>query len=127
MHLIFADFRFLNALDRKESKRPKPPLRELGMMTCCHPERASDWVTAGSAAWSVEILVKELDVPQAQLTSDARLIEDLGADSLTIVQIQLALEERFGLCIPDDRIEKMATVADVYELLVDLQTTAPQQ
>ena len=67
-----------------------------------------------------EILTKELDVSKAQLTSDARLMEDLGADSLTIVQIQLALEERFGICISDEQIEKIQTVGDVYELLADL-------
>jgi acyl carrier protein len=68
----------------------------------------------------MEILMKELDVPQAQLTSDARFMEDLGADSLTMVEITIALEEHFGLCIPDERSERVHTVGDVYELLAEL-------
>jgi acyl carrier protein len=54
------------------------------------------------------------------LTSDARLKEDLAADSLTLVEINMALEDRFGLSIPDERLEKVQTVCDVFELLAHL-------
>ena len=67
----------------------------------------------------IEILTEELDVDQTQLTSDARLKEDLGADSLTLVQINMALEDRFNLSIPDERLETVLTVHDVFELLVE--------
>ena len=45
----------------------------------------------------LEILTEELGVEQSQLTTDARLKEDLGADSLSLVEINMALEDRFNL------------------------------
>jgi acyl carrier protein len=66
------------------------------------------------------ILVEELGVPEAQLTPEARLRDDLGADSLTVVQITMALEERFNLTIPDEQWEQVATVGDVFGALADL-------
>jgi acyl carrier protein len=66
------------------------------------------------------ILVEELGVPEAQLIPDARLQEDLGADSLTLVEIALALEDRFNLSIPDEEWEKVSTVGDLFEALGDL-------
>jgi len=67
-----------------------------------------------------EILTRELGVDQTQLTSEARLKEDLAADSLTLVQISMALEERFSLSISDQQLETVQTVCDVFELLADL-------
>ncbi len=68
----------------------------------------------------LEILTEELGVEQSQLTADARLKEDLGADSLTLVEINMALEDRFNLSIPDERLERVETVGDIFELLADL-------
>jgi acyl carrier protein len=65
------------------------------------------------------ILTHELGVEPSQLTADARLVEDLGADSLTVVEINMALEDRFNLSIPDERLERVRTVEDVYELLAE--------
>jgi acyl carrier protein len=62
-----------------------------------------------------DILVEQLGVSEAQLTPDARLVEDLGADSLTITEIVMALEERFNLSVPDEEWEKVATVEEVFE------------
>ncbi len=45
--------------------------------------------------------------------------EDLGADSLDLVQITMALEERFALAIPDERAERVHTVGDVFELMAE--------
>ena len=67
-----------------------------------------------------DILVEQLGVQQAQLTPDARLQEDLGADSLTLVEITIVLEERFNLSIPDEVWERVSTVADVFETLAEL-------
>lgn len=67
----------------------------------------------------IEILTRELDVKPSQLAPEARLDDDLGADSLSKVEITLALEERFNLSIPDERAERVHTVGDVYELLAD--------
>ncbi len=67
-----------------------------------------------------DILAEELGVECEQLTPDARLVEDLSADSLTIVQIAMAIEDRFGLSVPDDRWERVKTVGDVFESLAEL-------
>lgn len=66
-----------------------------------------------------EILVRELDVNREQLTQDARIVEDLGADSLTVMEIIMAVEDRFNLSIPDDRLEKVKSVGDLYEALAE--------
>jgi acyl carrier protein len=68
----------------------------------------------------LDILVEQLGVQREQLTSEARLQEDLGADSLTIAEITLALEEQFNLAIPDEAWERVSTVSDVFEVLAEL-------
>ena len=64
-----------------------------------------------------EIVAKELEVSIDQLTPDAKFIEDLGADSLDTVELVMALEEEFGLDIPDEDADKMKTVGDALEYL----------
>ncbi len=64
-----------------------------------------------------EIIAKELEVDAKQLTPEAKFIEDLGADSLDIVELVMALEEEFGLDIPDDDADKMKTVGDALDYL----------
>ena len=59
-----------------------------------------------------DIIEKELGVEREKLTDDASFIEDLGADSLDIVELVMAFEEEFGVEIPDDAAEKIATVND---------------
>jgi acyl carrier protein len=67
----------------------------------------------------IEILTRELDVKASQLTRDARIEEDLGADSLTLVEINMALEDHFNLSIPDERLEGVRTVGDLFQLLAE--------
>jgi acyl carrier protein len=64
-----------------------------------------------------EIIAKELEVGVQQLAAEAKFIEDLGADSLDIVELVMALEEEFGLDIPDEDAEKMKTVGDAMNYL----------
>ena len=64
-----------------------------------------------------EIIAKELEVDVKQLTPEAKFIEDLGADSLDLVELVMALEEEFGLDIPDDDADKMKTVGDALNYL----------
>jgi acyl carrier protein len=70
-----------------------------------------------------DILTEQLGVNRDQLTPDAKIKEDLGADSLTIVEIALALEERFNLSIPDEQWEPVSTVGDLFNLLAQLLPT----
>jgi acyl carrier protein len=60
-----------------------------------------------------EVVVEQLSVDAAEVKDDAKFVEDLGADSLDVVELVMALEEKFDIEIPDDEAEKIATVADV--------------
>ena len=64
-----------------------------------------------------DIIEKELGVEREKLTDDASFIEDLGADSLDIVELVMAFEEEFGVEIPDDAAEKITTVRDAIEYI----------
>ncbi len=64
-----------------------------------------------------EIIVDQLGVDEEEVTLEASFIGDLGADSLDIVELIMALEEEFGLEIPDDEAEKIATVQDAVEYI----------
>ena len=64
-----------------------------------------------------EIIAKELEVDGKQLAPEAKFIEDLGADSLDIVELVMALEEEFGIDIPDEDADKMKTVGDAMKYL----------
>lgn len=64
-----------------------------------------------------EIIAKELDVDVKQLMPEAKFIEDLGADSLDIVELVMALEEEFNIEIPDEEADKLKTVGDAMNYL----------
>ncbi len=59
-----------------------------------------------------EIIVEELGVEADKVTPEASFVDDLGADSLDTVELVMALEEEFGIDIPDEDAEKMRTVGD---------------
>ena len=59
-----------------------------------------------------KIVVEHLGVDEAKVTENASFIDDLGADSLDTVELVMAFEEEFGVEIPDDAAEKIATVRD---------------
>ena len=64
-----------------------------------------------------EIICEQLGVSEDQVTPEASFIEDLGADSLDIVELVMALEEEFGLDIPDEEADKLKTVGDAMNYL----------
>ena len=64
-----------------------------------------------------EIIVDQLGVADSSITMDASFIDDLGADSLDIVELIMALEEEFDIEIPDSDAEKVVTVEDVVEYI----------
>jgi len=64
-----------------------------------------------------EIIADELEVDAKQIVPEAKFIEDLGADSLDIVELVMALEEEFGLDIPDEDADKLKTVGDAMNYL----------
>ena len=74
-------------------------------------------MTAFSEDRVKEIIAKELEVDAKQVVPEAKFIEDLGADSLDIVELVMALEEEFGLDIPDEDADKLKTVGDAMNYL----------
>ena len=66
-----------------------------------------------------EIIVEQLGVAENAVTEEASFIDDLGADSLDIVELIMALEEEFDMEIPDADAEKVVTVGDVVEYIKD--------
>ena len=66
-----------------------------------------------------EIIVEQLGVAENAVTEDASFIDDLGADSLDIVELIMALEEEFDIEIPDSDAEKVVTIGDVVDYIKD--------
>ena len=66
-----------------------------------------------------EIIVEQLGVAENSVTQEASFIDDLGADSLDIVELIMALEEEFDIEIPDSDAEKVVTVGDVVDYIKD--------
>jgi acyl carrier protein len=64
-----------------------------------------------------EIVVEQLGVEEADVTLDSTFIDDLGADSLDIVELIMAFEEEFNIEIPDEAAEKIKTVRDAVEYI----------
>jgi acyl carrier protein len=59
-----------------------------------------------------KVVVEQLDVSEDEVTAQASFVEDLGADSLDVVELVMGLEEEFDIEIPDEDAEKIATVQD---------------
>lgn len=64
-----------------------------------------------------DIVVEQLGVEESEVVMEASFIDDLGADSLDIVELIMALEEEFDMEIPDKEAEKIATVGDAVEYI----------
>ena len=64
-----------------------------------------------------KIIVDQLGVNAEQVTEEASFIDDLGADSLDTVELVMALEEEFGMEIPDEEAEKISTVKSAIEYI----------
>ncbi|KRT73162.1 MAG: acyl carrier protein, acyl carrier protein [Deltaproteobacteria bacterium CSP1-8] len=64
-----------------------------------------------------EIVAEQLGKDANEVTSEASFIDDLGADSLDIVELVMAMEDEFGIEIPDEEAEKIKTVKDVIEYI----------
>ena len=64
-----------------------------------------------------KIVVEHLGVDAEKVTEEASFIDDLGADSLDIVELVMAFEEEFGVEIPDDAAETIATVKDAIDFI----------
>ncbi|MEA3288596.1 MAG: acyl carrier protein [Campylobacterota bacterium] len=65
------------------------------------------------------VVVDQLDCDPAEVKEDSKFIEDLGADSLDVVELVMALEEEFDIEIPDEDAESILTVADAIKYIED--------
>ncbi|MCH8084261.1 MAG: acyl carrier protein [Myxococcales bacterium] len=59
------------------------------------------------------IVTEQLGVEPSEVTKDASILDDLGADSLDVVELVMTLEEAFDIEIPDDAVEEMRTIGDI--------------
>jgi acyl carrier protein len=64
-----------------------------------------------------KMIVDQLGVSESEVVSEAKFIDDLGADSLDIVELVMALEDEYGIEIPDEDAEKIETVGDAIKYI----------
>ena len=64
-----------------------------------------------------KLVASQLNVAEDKITENSRLIEDLGADSLDVMEMLMALEDEFGISISDDETAKMKTIAGVVSVI----------
>jgi acyl carrier protein len=67
----------------------------------------------------IDVVVEQLDCERAEVKEDSKFIEDLGADSLDVVELVMALEEEFDIEIPDEDAESILTVKDALNYIDD--------
>lgn len=68
-----------------------------------------------------EILCNQLDLDEDKVTMEASISDDLGADSLDVVDLLMSLEDEFDIEIPDDEIENVKTVGDLVKFIESVQ------
>ena len=64
-----------------------------------------------------ELLAEQLDANAEEMTMETRIDEDLGADSLDVVELLMSIEDEFEVEIPDEEIENLKTIGDVVEYI----------
>ena len=65
----------------------------------------------------IQLVMEQLDVTREQCKLEASFIDDLGADSLDLVELIMEMEERFGVEIADEELEKIRTIQDVIDFI----------
>lgn len=66
------------------------------------------------------MLAEQLGVPESKITLESDVVKDLGADSLDIVEMMMALEDEYGVTLPENEMERVKTVGDIVSLLEKL-------
>ena len=72
----------------------------------------------------VQIIAKQLGIEEAAINAKSSVVEDLGADSLDVVELIMALEEEFDLEIPDTEAEKIINVQNIFDYMENILQTA---
>ena len=68
-----------------------------------------------------KIIVDQLDVEEDKVTEAASITDDLGADSLDVVDLVMAVSDEFGVEIPDEQVENIKTIGDIVKFIEDKQ------
>lgn len=68
-----------------------------------------------------ELVAEQLGIDKKTITLDSNILEDLGADSLDVIEMLMTLEEEYGITIPDDKISSVKTVGQIVELIESLK------
>ena len=66
-----------------------------------------------------DLISEQLDVKADEITEDSSIQDDLGADSLDVVDLVMAIEDEFGVEIPEDQVENIKTVGDIVKFIED--------
>ena len=69
----------------------------------------------------VKLIAENLDIEESAINADSVITDDLGADSLDVVDLCMAFEDEFGVEIPDDAVENISTVGDIVKFIEDNQ------
>ena len=65
----------------------------------------------------IELISEQLSIDSSEINVNTRITEDLGADSLDIVELLMTLEDDYGISIPDDEVQEIKTIGDVEKYL----------
>lgn len=68
-----------------------------------------------------KMLAEQLKIEESKITPEAEVVKDLGADSLDIVELMMALEDEYGVTLPEGGVENLKTVQDIVSMLEKLQ------
>jgi acyl carrier protein len=104
-------------LPHRLSRTVRPSLQGVSPLTICFYRQENGMAAAAVEEKVKQIIVEQLQVDEAEVTPSASFQEDLGADSLDVVELVMQFEEAFDLEIPDEDAEKIKTVKDATEYI----------
>ncbi len=68
-----------------------------------------------------ELVAEQLGISKDTIKAESNIIEDLGADSLDVIEMLMTLEDEYGITIPDDKISQIKTIGQIVELIEECQ------
>lgn len=68
-----------------------------------------------------KMLAQQLKIDESKITPEAEVVKDLGADSLDVVELMMALEDEYGVTLPEGKVEAVKTVQDIVTMLEELE------
>ncbi len=68
-----------------------------------------------------KLVAEQLGISESEIKKESHIIEDLGADSLDVIEMLMTLEEEYGITIPDDKINQVKTIGEIVDLIESLK------